>query len=53
MLRNHYKLKEMENSPEGANNETDTCNVIDRVQKEDRENSEGIKRGYKQKCRLL
>ena len=28
-LRNHFQLKEQENSPEGANNETDLCSLID------------------------
>ena len=28
-LRNHSKLKEQDNSPEGANNETDFCCLID------------------------
>ena len=28
-LRNHSQLKEEENSPEGANNETDLCSLID------------------------
>ena len=27
--RNHFQLKEQENSPEGANNETDLCSLID------------------------
>ena len=27
MLRNHSQLKEQENSPEGANNETDLCSL--------------------------
>ena len=27
--RNHSQLKEQENSPEGANNETDLCNLTD------------------------
>ena len=26
-LRNHSQLKEQENSPEGANTETDLCNL--------------------------
>jgi len=26
-LRNHFQLKEQENSPEGANNETDLCSL--------------------------
>ena len=28
-LRNHSQLKEQENSPEAANNETDLCSLID------------------------
>ena len=28
-LRNHSPLKEEENSPEAANNETDICNLTD------------------------
>ena len=28
-LRNHSQLKEEENSPEGGNNETDLCTLID------------------------
>ena len=28
-LRNHSQLKEQENSPEGANNETHICNLTD------------------------
>ena len=59
-LRNHSQLKEQENSPETANNETDLCSLIDKVQKGDSENTEGIKgecegikRRYKQYCRLL
>ena len=28
-LRNHSQLKEQENSPEAANNETDLCSQID------------------------
>ena len=28
-LRNHSQLKEQENSPEGANNETDLCSLTD------------------------
>ena len=28
-LRNHSQLKEQDNSPEAANNETDLCNLID------------------------
>ena len=28
-LRNHFQLKEQENSPEGANNETDPCSLRD------------------------
>ena len=28
-LRNHSQLKEQENSPEAANNETNLCNIID------------------------
>ena len=28
-LRNHSQLKEQENSPEGANNETHLCNLTD------------------------
>ena len=28
-FRNHSQLKEQENSPEAANNETDLCRVID------------------------
>ena len=27
--RNHFQLKEQENSPEGANNETDLCSLTD------------------------
>lgn len=27
--RNHFQLKEQENSPEGANNETDLCSLRD------------------------
>ena len=27
-LRNHFQLKEQENSPEAANNETDLCSLI-------------------------
>ena len=27
--RNHSQLKEQENSPEAANNETNLCNIID------------------------
>ena len=29
MLRNHSQLKEQENCPEGANNETDLCSLRD------------------------
>ena len=29
MLRNHSQLKEQENSPEAANNETDLCSLTD------------------------
>ena len=28
-LRDHSQLKEQDNSPEGANNEIDLCNLID------------------------
>ena len=28
-LRNHFQLKEQKNSPEGANNVTDCCSLID------------------------
>ena len=28
-LRNHFQLKEQENSPEAANSETDLCRLID------------------------
>ena len=28
-LRNHSQLKEQENSPKGANNETDLCSLTD------------------------
>ena len=29
MLKNHSQLKEQENSPEAANNETDLCSLTD------------------------
>ncbi len=48
-LRNHSQLKEQENSPEGANNETDLCSLTDtKFQKGDSENMEGIKIWYEQ-----
>ena len=35
-LRNHFQLKEQENSPEGANNETDHHSLIDTKLKKER-----------------
>ena len=35
MIRNHSPLKEEENSPEGANNETDFCRLKDMEFKKD------------------
>ena len=35
-LRNHFQLKEQENSPKGANNETDFCSLTDTKFKKDR-----------------
>ena len=42
--RNHYQLKEQENSSEGTNNKTALFSLI--VQKRVTENAEGIKKGY-------
>ena len=43
-LRNYSQLKEQENSPEGANNETGPYSLTDnRVEKGDSENTEGIR----------
>ena len=47
MLRNHFQLKEKDNSPEAANNETDHCSLT-LSEKGDSENTEGIKSGYEQ-----
>ena len=44
--RNHSQLKEQENSPEGKNNKTDLCSLIDWVQRGDGENTEVIKGEY-------
>ena len=52
-LRNHSQLKEQNNSLEGANNERPLQSNRHQVQKGDSENSEGIKSGYEQQCRLL
>ena len=46
--RNHFQLKEQENSPEGANNETDLCSLRCQIQKGGNENSEGIKSKYEE-----
>ena len=47
MLRNHSQLKEKENSPEAANNETDLCSLIDtEFKREIVKNTEGIKGKY-------
>ena len=35
-LMNHSQLKEQENSPEGANNETDLCSLTDTEFKKER-----------------
>ena len=48
MHRNHSQLKEQENSPEGANNETDLCSLNRQQQNRNSENSERIKSGYEQ-----
>ena len=46
-LRNHSYPKEQENSPEGANNETDLCSLTDtKVKNEIVKNTEEIKRKY-------
>ena len=34
-LRNHSQLKEQENSPEGANSETDFCSLTDTMFKKE------------------
>ena len=44
--KNHFQLKDQENSSEGANNETNFFSLVDRVQKASNENTEGIKKGY-------
>ena len=42
-LRNHSQLKELENSPEGANSETDLSSLTDtKLKKGGNENTEGI-----------
>ena len=45
-LRNHSQFKEQENSPEGANNETELCSPTDTKFKKEIENTEGIKSQY-------
>ena len=47
-LGKHIQLKEQENSPEGAKNETDHYSLTHRVQKGGNENTEGIKSIYEQ-----
>ena len=48
-LRNHSQLKEQENSPKGANNETDFCSLIDTwFKKETVKLLEGIRANMKE-----
>ena len=55
-LSNHHQLKEQENLPETANNETDLCSLIDpeivKILRGYGEYEE-IKSGYKEQYRLL
>ena len=59
-LRNHSQLKEQENSPEAANNETDLCSLTDikfkkvivKILKKLRANMKELSR-YEQQCGLL